>query len=397
MKMSLAEYLSYVPDDLIVEILSRLPVKDLMRFRCVCKTWKSIIFDPSFVKKHLERSSKKIHLIITREEVLYDGFDYDYGDAYAIPYSINQLFENPSSDVDEDDYYQLNGYWIIGSCNGLVCLGGYHGEEDTIYEYWVQFWNPATRMKSRKSPRLHVNPCCQGFDPSNSIGFGFLYDDLSAIYKVVSVLSNCRSKKTEVWVYNLGGNCWTNIFSCPNFPILRQNGRLVNGTINWLAIDMSSSHYEERNDIIDPLVIFSVDLQKDTYKYLLLPKGLDQIPDNDQLRIVELRDRLCLYHDRNATHFVVWQMKEFGVEKSWTLLMKVTYNHLQIPYPPDRPLLPFCISENGEVLMLVNNDVLNMTFYNRRNNRVEVIPIPNNNAWWQATNYIPSLVSPFQN
>lgn len=217
--MSLAEYLSYVPDDLIVEILSRLPVKDLMRFRCVCKTWKSIIFDPSFVKKHLERSSKKIHLIITREEVLYDGFDYDYGDAYAIPYSINQLFENPSSDVDEDDYYQLNGYWIIGSCNGLVCLGGYHGEEDTIYEYWVQFWNPATRMKSRKSPRLHVNPCCQGFDPSNSIGFGFLYDDLSAIYKVVSVLSNCRSKKIEVRVY-LGDKCWTKTFSSPNFPIL---------------------------------------------------------------------------------------------------------------------------------------------------------------------------------
>lgn len=37
-----------LPGDLIVEILSWLPVDALLRFRCVCKSWKSLIFDPSF-------------------------------------------------------------------------------------------------------------------------------------------------------------------------------------------------------------------------------------------------------------------------------------------------------------------------------------------------------------
>lgn len=75
------------------------------------------------------------------------------------------------------------------------------------------------RMKSRKSPHLHANPCCQGFNHQNSMSFGFVYDNLRGIYKVVSVLSNCRSKKIEVRVY-LGDKCWTKTFSSPNFPIL---------------------------------------------------------------------------------------------------------------------------------------------------------------------------------
>lgn len=39
--------------DLIVEILLRLPIKSLLRFKCVCKSWLSFISDPHFVKSHL--------------------------------------------------------------------------------------------------------------------------------------------------------------------------------------------------------------------------------------------------------------------------------------------------------------------------------------------------------
>ena len=45
---------SHLPDDIVLNILSRLPVKSLLRFRCVCKTWVSSITTPNFISTHLK-------------------------------------------------------------------------------------------------------------------------------------------------------------------------------------------------------------------------------------------------------------------------------------------------------------------------------------------------------
>ncbi|GMI79437.1 hypothetical protein HRI_001613000 [Hibiscus trionum] len=46
----------YIPVQLIPEILNRLPVKSLLRFRSVCKSWNSLISHPSFISAHLQAS-----------------------------------------------------------------------------------------------------------------------------------------------------------------------------------------------------------------------------------------------------------------------------------------------------------------------------------------------------
>ncbi|ESR45786.1 hypothetical protein CICLE_v10003707mg, partial [Citrus x clementina] len=46
-------------EDLLVETLSRLPVKSLMRFMCVSKSWFSLVKDPNFICKHLNRDDHK--------------------------------------------------------------------------------------------------------------------------------------------------------------------------------------------------------------------------------------------------------------------------------------------------------------------------------------------------
>ncbi|OMO95356.1 hypothetical protein COLO4_15957 [Corchorus olitorius] len=54
----MSEYLSIsVPDEICIEILERLPVKSLVRFKATRKSWKSLINDPSFVDHHLNRSA----------------------------------------------------------------------------------------------------------------------------------------------------------------------------------------------------------------------------------------------------------------------------------------------------------------------------------------------------
>lgn len=46
-----------IPGDVLVDIFCRLPVKTLLRFRCVTKQFLSIIDDPDFIKRHLQYQS----------------------------------------------------------------------------------------------------------------------------------------------------------------------------------------------------------------------------------------------------------------------------------------------------------------------------------------------------
>ena len=48
-----------LPHDVVFDILSRLTVKSLMRFRWVSKSWNSIITDPIFITKHLNLNKAK--------------------------------------------------------------------------------------------------------------------------------------------------------------------------------------------------------------------------------------------------------------------------------------------------------------------------------------------------
>ena len=46
------------PDDIVVDILSRLPVKSLYRFKCLCKFWCNLMSDSHLVKLQLNHSIK---------------------------------------------------------------------------------------------------------------------------------------------------------------------------------------------------------------------------------------------------------------------------------------------------------------------------------------------------
>ncbi|CAL9217041.1 unnamed protein product [Arabidopsis halleri] len=57
-----------IPNDLIPEILSRLPAKSIARFRCVSKLWESIICRQDFTKLFHTRSSSNPRLLIGVEQ-----------------------------------------------------------------------------------------------------------------------------------------------------------------------------------------------------------------------------------------------------------------------------------------------------------------------------------------
>lgn len=132
-----------LPDELITELLSFLPVKSLIRFKCCCKSWETLFSDPSFVKLHLLRSKRNPQLALTR---MYEQYKKDTS---VLPIFLSHLLESPSKSITHttDPYYSLKEKdctLVVGSCNGLLCLVGCSNE------IWFRVWNPATRTISDK-------------------------------------------------------------------------------------------------------------------------------------------------------------------------------------------------------------------------------------------------------
>ncbi|KEH39959.1 hypothetical protein MTR_1g016960 [Medicago truncatula] len=105
------------------------------------------------------------------------------------------------------------------------------------------------------------------------------------------------------------------------------------------------------------------------------------------------------------TDFVIWQMKKFGVEDSWTQLLKISYSDLLIAYYDLRDsdkryfqLMLLFLSDDGDSLVLQSNLESQTILYNRRDNRAkrtEIIGTSDHAYWDYEVDYVESLVPIF--
>ncbi|KAF8687244.1 hypothetical protein HU200_042913 [Digitaria exilis] len=58
-----------LPEDIIFDVLSRLPAKVLCRFKCVCKGWRALISDKAFVADHKSRAAPLIAGVFTSQRM----------------------------------------------------------------------------------------------------------------------------------------------------------------------------------------------------------------------------------------------------------------------------------------------------------------------------------------
>ncbi|XP_057414900.1 F-box/kelch-repeat protein At3g23880-like [Lotus japonicus] len=394
-----------IPHELVAEILSCLPVKSLIRFKCVCKSWNSLICAPHFVKLHLRRHSTPN----ANPNVLFiwSTMEAHYGKRNILFFPVKSLLEAPST-ITEEPYFLgklKSRYRIIGSCNGLVCLLGCRRFKFTSKHecHWFSFWNPAMRKKSQKSPKVPIQGSNDQLDASS---YGFGYDHISDTYKVVSVSNDIE--RNHVRVYNMGDDNWRDIGSFPTFvPITgRTNGAHLNGTLNWLICEKPKV---DQNGIVmfgvvmselDSYVILSFNLNNEGFvKFSLqgMPSVFFQAFDYPELGV--LGGSLCVSYHYMGTHFVVWQMKKFGDEESWIKLLNICYEDLQplglqpqltplLPIPP-KWFPPTCMLDNGDFLMLGQRFI-----YNQRDNRFQLLEIPGYFFLDSPHMYYESLVSP---
>lgn len=133
-----------LPENVVVDILSRVPVKTIVHCKCVCKKWCDLVSDTYFVNIHLPRSpaglmihhtSKKdatgfrspgiLKLVEIEDEPDHHHFQHD---------PIMSL------DLNRATIFQESPILPVGSVNGLICLWEYSLGVDNTY-----ICNPITR------------------------------------------------------------------------------------------------------------------------------------------------------------------------------------------------------------------------------------------------------------
>ena len=114
-------WLASFPDDVVEEILTRLPPKPLVPFRCVSRCWKSKIADPKFIEKHFT---------VNKAKSLSDYYNNNVGyllwqeQGIALHWFLeNELCTvvcNTDGSLTEISRWMVPGFFILsGFCNGI--------------------------------------------------------------------------------------------------------------------------------------------------------------------------------------------------------------------------------------------------------------------------------------
>ncbi|KAF7143316.1 hypothetical protein RHSIM_Rhsim05G0173700 [Rhododendron simsii] len=280
-----------LPRDIMVEVLSRLPVKSLLGLRCACKSWRSLISHPKFAKTHLSLASTNTDC--THHRLLLISWVPFYD---AMSCSLHAVLHKHSDTAIELDCPFKGPHRVIrnmGSCDGLVCVA---------VERKVFLWNPSTR----KFVTLPDAEMSYQYHPRYGLGYDESIDDYKVVGFFCSSICYCE---VQVMVYTLRSNSWRRIGDFPPRCFPQGVGTFVNGALHWIVSNESNDN------------IVSLDLAKETYGEVLGPEYGDGYL-HEMLDV--LNGCLCIVRYCNACADV-WIMKEYGIRESWTKLVVIPY------------------------------------------------------------------------
>ncbi|KAG2263774.1 hypothetical protein Bca52824_070853 [Brassica carinata] len=112
-------------DELLMEIIPRLPAKSLMRFKCVSRLWHSLITSRYLTNRFLKYSSSSVQ----RSRMLMSFVDSDEPYKYALISSshdpvplISPFYPAPMYDLDQDLTMPRIGGCFVSALRGLLCV-----------------------------------------------------------------------------------------------------------------------------------------------------------------------------------------------------------------------------------------------------------------------------------
>ncbi|ONI12025.1 hypothetical protein PRUPE_4G140000 [Prunus persica] len=234
-------------EDIIADILFRLPVKSVGRFRT--QTQKLILSSHSLFSLD--------HLATIDDDML----------PLELDFPLNT---------------HLKTKWVLvsGSCNGLVCI---MPQPEAFF-----IFNPSTRESMRVPDcPMPSHACTQQGVRFHRHAHGFGHAPPMSDYKFVKVAYGCM-----VLVFSLKNNSWKRVQDFPFKHLLDVYGTFLNGAVQWLCGPLG---------VGGPCVIVAFDLAEEKFSDLATP---DSVTNYQRFITGILEGCLCLlhYHDDHKQH-----------------------------------------------------------------------------------------------
>ncbi|KAI3523634.1 hypothetical protein L1887_01904 [Cichorium endivia] len=355
--------MSDLPRDVLVSILSRLPAKSLGQFKSVSKYWFSLISSADFVKSHHLRAISDTNNNHSRAFIMSTHSMHSVD--FESPACYEGTEDDPKAIVSLKDPLTKEsvGERLFGSCYGLIYF--------VCFNECILLWNPTTQ-KTRLIPDLSTS--FSGANPFYGLGYDVSTDD----YKMVRASRSVSGQSIRSEVFNLKTGSWRTIHASQiDIDESDEIGIFSNGTIHWLIRHVGGS---ERRD-----TILTFDSKKEIFGEISLPNR-----EHEETGFTWLGDlRGCLYAvcGGDGADVDVWVMKEYGVENSWSKMIKLNW----VEFDCDYVMLPVCFTLKDEVV--IDLDSWNIVRYNLTEKTIKYFKKCSTD-WHDWVMYTETLVSP---
>ncbi|XP_074365505.1 F-box protein At3g07870-like [Apium graveolens] len=342
------------PREILLDIVSRLPITSVMQSWFVCRSWHNLSLDQNLSSLHFSKAATRNPFLIfhsddpIRNELSFAEIPGSNDDGKGIV----KKFSTPFSVL-------MPKFTVVGSCNGLLCLC------DSLYKDAVYIYNPFTR-DYKELPKTR-----QYAEETVLCGFGYLRGTNE--YKVVKIVHHrivstgvdyvqrtmmLGKSISEVFVFTLGSNTWRNVGLAPRYLERRsQEALCTNGRLHWVTLGVRNA--------VRGLIIISFDLAEEKFYEIPRPDFNDLI-DSENYHLAILRGCLSAAVSGHGLRrdLEIWVMREYSVKESWVKEFKI---RAYVPQSPLRKLqraVPIwrnsiiratlrasCLLENGEILI----------------------------------------------
>ncbi|XP_058739443.1 F-box protein CPR1-like [Vicia villosa] len=319
--------IEHLPQELLSNILSRIPAKKLLKCKCVCKSWFDLITHPFFINNYYVFYDNLIYSQNQEEKLLVIHRPFISGVETFISllsWNFNDLKKHVSSSLVNlpDEYISDHKYWteIMGPCNGIYFLEGH-----------PNFMMNLSLRQFKALPESHVTDSYGTYSLTEFAGFGF--DPKNNDYKVV-FLKDVWLRKTDerqkgCWnaeLYSLNSNSWRKL-DAKDLPLpieisssCSQVYTYMNNCCHWWGyVDKYGSGIED--------VVLAFNMVDESFRKIKVPKL--KYSNSNSNSSVECFKTLVPFHETDTIGVIVypvrgiekcydvWMMKDYWDEESW--------------------------------------------------------------------------------